>query len=108
MDHKTLYDSNQNYLKTACLITQIKTHSQAEANCEENGMELFDVKSVELQNALFALLSNTQGLEGTFHVKGQIFGECQQIFFSNGSFKVKLGSCNDTFYSYCGYDNPDL
>lgn len=108
--HQDLYDSNGVYLQSACIITQSKSYSEAQAICQSSGMDLYDVSSTTYQTALFNFAYNyfPQGSGSTFWVKGLSPGECQAIDNAYGPFVMMLKACSTEMYSYCGYIDPTL
>jgi peroxiredoxin len=103
-----LYDSNNSYLQTACLISKELTYNRAEMYCKANGMELFDISSEESKSTLLDFAVSLFG-EGSFlHVKGRQAGECQFIYNEDGSYEVLYGSCYQLHYLICGFKNPPV
>jgi hypothetical protein len=76
--------------------------------CKANGMDLFDISSMESKAALFDYATELFGesIEIMFNVKGRESGECQYIDNANGPFIALYGFCNRAFYLFCGFQNP--
>lgn len=107
-EHKDLYDTNGKYLQSACLIIEQLLYSEAEAHCQANGMELFDVTSEEVRNALFnyAYVKFSRGAHSVLHVKDTSVGSCSFMSNASGPFIITSKQCTKKVYSYCQYKNP--
>jgi hypothetical protein len=88
---------------------QEQTYNRAEAYCQANGMDLFDISSEESKMTLFQYAAETfgEGSGSILFVKGQDFENCQLIDNADGPYETRYGSCYDAFYSFCGFQNPE-
>jgi hypothetical protein len=106
---RDLFDSNKNFIQSACLVTKELTYNRAEMYCKANGMGLFDISSEESKTALFQYATEIfgEGSGSALFVKGRLSGECQYIDNAGGSFETRYRNCYDAFYSFCGFQNPE-
>jgi hypothetical protein len=104
-----IFDTNNVYLQSACLITEQLTYSRSEAYCQANGMDLIDISSEESKTALLEYATDIFGESGFafLQVKGRDFEMCQYIYNENGPFEALYGYCYDELYSFCGYQNSN-
>lgn len=92
------------YLKTACLVPTGRTYDSTRLYCTDNQMELFTIDSNEVQKAIIAL-ANSQYGSGWLWFEGKNATGCSALrrTGSSTSFYPTVVSCNNLFYSYCGY-----
>lgn len=110
LEKRDLYDSNGVYLQTACVNDKIQTYSEAEATCQANGMDMFDISSAASQTALidYGNAIFHQGSGYYFHVKRQSPDDCKFLDNEAGSFELQSTNCDRPMYSFCGFVDPAL
>lgn len=97
------------YLKTACLVPIGRTYDSTRSYCIDNQMELFTIDSNEVQTAIIAL-ANSQYGSGWLWIEGKNATGCSVLRRTSAStpFFPTVVSCNNGFYSYCGYTSKTL
>jgi hypothetical protein len=110
-EKQDLFDKNNNYLQSACLVTEERTYSRSEAYCRLNGMDLIDISSEESKTALLEYATDffAGSVDVFFLVKGRDFEQCQHIHSADGTFEALYGNCYDDSYSFCAHNksNPN-
>lgn len=93
------------YTKSFCVDSNIATYADAKANCEANGMRLFELNSVEataaIVNHAMVALNEFDALE--LFVNGQSDPECSVISNEGGTFKKQVEDCTSVLQSVCEF-----
>jgi hypothetical protein len=109
---RVIYNSTGDYQKTICLITQNLNYTDARLNCNDNGMQLYDIVDVTGSDSKTSLLDYAnkkwaQKSGNVLHVKGRRDINCGNIDNTLGSFVDGFGACNRTTWSVCQFISTD-
>lgn len=93
-------------------MDQTLNYTDARLNCNNNGMQLFDIVDLSGSDSKTELLSfaNKMWMSGSgkaFHIKGRKDINCKNIDNTLGNFADGFNACNKTTSSFCQFISTD-
>lgn len=104
----SVYNLTADYQKTICVITDLKNYTDARLNCNNNGMQLYNIYDLPNSVSKTEFFSFSRRLlmgenRTEFFVKGRQNLDCAIIISSSDGYNASFGSCSSLAPSICQF-----